>query len=457
MNNLKLSLLLLTLTALFAAQPAEAQDLEQQGLANRMSVLISDFYAAEQYQSADGVDALTTDDFVEERIDGRGTQKMTKPDLLSELRRSQPEGLKKLLARLEVKRQSDVFSTAESSDQVDFKFKLTEFSSLKIDDAAPPQELKKTERFDGNGIAVRRNGKWQLARLQRTLFKNPNKQQLINEVDESFNFEAALLPLIADAIKPESLTVAPDNKSKATDEPAVLALVNAYHNALVKEDTAALERVLADEFFDPQFGSKQLIINYFKLNAHSPKVTRFTAIDVIAPPRIRIYNDAATIWGVASVATREGGKDKSQSYYVTLTAVRQQGIWQIVMSHQSEFNAQVSNPLWDNWQLQSFGATDKQRPVEKDVSIKFTATTFSLTVGDCDPINYEYTFDGYKINAKPSSIVTKSCPRAKDYQKLVEGLKKVYEFKFDNGQLELTYDPGKVIRFTRARSETQPK
>lgn len=114
-----LNLFTLTLFAFLVAQPAKAQDAA--GLANRIAVLVNDFYVAEQLMNANGIDALTVDDFVEERIGGRGAQKTTKSEMLAELHRETLDDFRKVLAKVDVKRSITYVSAKEPGVKVDFK------------------------------------------------------------------------------------------------------------------------------------------------------------------------------------------------------------------------------------------------------------------------------------------------------------------------------------------------
>jgi hypothetical protein len=140
----------------------------------------------------------------------------------------------------------------------------------------------------------------------------------------------------------------PDKKSDKTSKAKeqVTALAVELANALVKGDTAALERILSVDCGTIGPGglplNREMVIRYFKVNENNASVPKLVAID-LGESSIRIYGDTA-VMEVASVVKwrtpdNETGK---KTYMATLVAVRKNGNWQFVATHYSEFESQIS-------------------------------------------------------------------------------------------------------------------
>ena len=136
-----------------------------------------------------------------------------------------------------------------------------------------------------------------------------------------------------------------DKDSKAKEQ--VAALIKEYADALVKGDTATLERILAPEYGDitpdgvPD--TKNLLLEYFKVNG---KNNPLRAIDIMSDILlIRIYDNTAVVYVNATVKWRgKNDQTEEQRYAATLTAVKQNGQWQFVMGQWTEFKSQETKP-----------------------------------------------------------------------------------------------------------------
>jgi ketosteroid isomerase-like protein len=131
-----------------------------------------------------------------------------------------------------------------------------------------------------------------------------------------------------------------DTKSSkmSKTEQDLTALTTEYANALVKRDTAVIERSLADDFMDISptgvMTSKSQLVDAFK-NPVSPTAGKLEAIEA-SDSKIRVYSDAAVM---TARVTWRGQTAKGEAYNVvrsvTLVAVKKNGRWQIVSTQES--------------------------------------------------------------------------------------------------------------------------
>ncbi len=130
-----------------------------------------------------------------------------------------------------------------------------------------------------------------------------------------------------------------DKTSKAKEQ--VMALATELANALVKGDTAVLERILSDDYADVAPNgfptTKKLLIDFFKLNANNPKLEAINLRDSY----VRIYGDTAIIVVPATAKWRRANNQtEEQNYTATLVAIKKNGNWQFVAAHYSEVKVQ---------------------------------------------------------------------------------------------------------------------
>lgn len=139
----------------------------------------------------------------------------------------------------------------------------------------------------------------------------------------------------------------PDKNDKAKKE--VVALAKEYANALVKRDATTMGRILADDYGDVSTIGlptlKHMIVEFFKEPpAGSPRLEAINFDD--NRTFVRVYDNAAVL--ITKITLKwQGSKEElakkwasimplSDAYIVTLVAVKKNGNWQIVSTHESE-------------------------------------------------------------------------------------------------------------------------
>ena len=140
-----------------------------------------------------------------------------------------------------------------------------------------------------------------------------------------------------------------DKNDKAKKE--VIALVTEYNNALLKQDAAALERILADEYRGiSQNGfptNKTLTIRFSKETLPDDILQEAFNLDDDFTD-VSIYGNTAVLVTKLDVKWRKGKEElvekrksivpTGDSYIVTFIAVKKNGNWQIVLTHESIFD-----------------------------------------------------------------------------------------------------------------------
>jgi hypothetical protein len=151
-----------------------------------------------------------------------------------------------------------------------------------------------------------------------------------------------------------------DKDEKAKNE--VIALADAFFKASVKMDAEAMDRILADDYvkiesFDDVGNEismtgipigKDFLIRLFK--GASPDGLRLAAIPMDETATfVRVYGDTAVLvtkitlkWQGSreELAKKYKSMPKNDDFIVTLMAVKKNGAWQIVSTHQSEFKVE---------------------------------------------------------------------------------------------------------------------
>jgi hypothetical protein len=143
-----------------------------------------------------------------------------------------------------------------------------------------------------------------------------------------------------------------DKNAQAKNE--VIALANEYARALVKQDSAAIERILAEDYGDVSttglLTTKSLMLRSFKeLPAEVPR-----------PESVKLENTVVRLYGNTAVMVTtinlkwQGSKEElakkweslmpmRDAYMVTLVAVRKDKTWQIVATQESELSTRISS------------------------------------------------------------------------------------------------------------------
>jgi hypothetical protein len=150
------------------------------------------------------------------------------------------------------------------------------------------------------------------------------------------------------------------DKKSEKDEKAkkeVIALADAYFKASVKMDAETMERILADDFVSIESSDdessdmtgtpidKGFLITLFK--GASPSGLRLADIqmDEIVK-RVRIFGDTAVLYTKITLKWQGDREELAKKYkfmpktdekIVTLVAIKKNGTWQIITTHQSVF------------------------------------------------------------------------------------------------------------------------
>ena len=151
-----------------------------------------------------------------------------------------------------------------------------------------------------------------------------------------------------------------DKDENAKNE--VTAIAEAYFKASVEMDAVAMNRILADDYINIESSDdvgndismtgipmgKDFLIRLFK--GASPDGLRLAAIQMDETTKsVRVYGDTAVLvtkitlkWKGSreELAKKYKSMPKNDDFIVTLVAVKKNGVWQIVSTHQSEFKVE---------------------------------------------------------------------------------------------------------------------
>jgi ketosteroid isomerase-like protein len=125
----------------------------------------------------------------------------------------------------------------------------------------------------------------------------------------------------------------------AEDVAAVISqLEHQWVDAIVKKDTAALDRLLAEDFN----GTSPTAHLYNKTMAvddlsRGTYVVESMNLDEVS---VNAYGDVAVAFTSQEEKSRYGGKDLSGHYHYTDVWARKDGRWQVVASHGTRFDTQ---------------------------------------------------------------------------------------------------------------------
>ena len=135
---------------------------------------------------------------------------------------------------------------------------------------------------------------------------------------------------------------------KAKNE--VLALAREYADAFVKKDVTTLERILRDDYVHISSGLPQpkfLLLRFFNENGIS-NLPSLESIDFDENYKfVRVHGETAVL--VTKITLKwQGSKEEllkkwkgvmpeCDSYFVTLVAVKKNGVWKIISTHSSEY------------------------------------------------------------------------------------------------------------------------
>ncbi len=135
--------------------------------------------------------------------------------------------------------------------------------------------------------------------------------------------------------------LATDKATGSADKAAINTLIQIEHdwaNALVKGDLTTWSRCLAEDWIGttPDGSIVTKAGAYADLKSHAVARTLFRVDDL----KVRLYGDAAIVFGLETEKSKIHGKDMSGQYRFTDVFVKRDGRWQAVASHSSRVSAQ---------------------------------------------------------------------------------------------------------------------
>ena len=124
----------------------------------------------------------------------------------------------------------------------------------------------------------------------------------------------------------------------ASVEQTLLQLERDWEQATVKNDTAALERILAPEFVSTDSDGRLFTRaeGFERRKSGQVKFTTFTQDDY----KVHVIGDTAIVTGRYTAKVTRDGKDVNEREHFTDTFVRRNGRWQAVATHSSHITAQ---------------------------------------------------------------------------------------------------------------------
>ncbi len=121
-------------------------------------------------------------------------------------------------------------------------------------------------------------------------------------------------------------------------EQTIRRLENERSQAIVRGDTATLERIYADDFSN--VGSSGAVRNKAQLIADNKSGAVKVESQTLDNLNVRVYGEAAIATGLATLNGQDKGKDISGQFRFTRVYVKRNGQWQIVVAH----NSRVAQP-----------------------------------------------------------------------------------------------------------------
>ena len=121
-------------------------------------------------------------------------------------------------------------------------------------------------------------------------------------------------------------------------EQAVQQRLNELNTALGSNDTAALDRIYADDYTLVNM-SGAVTTKAQRLAAIKSGELKYESVSV-DEVNIRSYGDTAVVTDRATVKLQDKGQDLSGQYRVTLTFVKMKGAWQLVAAQNTRITEQ---------------------------------------------------------------------------------------------------------------------
>lgn len=145
----------------------------------------------------------------------------------------------------------------------------------------------------------------------------------------------SLLLLAASMYSQNNRPTGEQSSKMAKTEQDILNLVSELANAIVKKDTAAMERLLADDYIDISstgtVATKSQLVPVYK----NPALVKLESIETI-DSKVRVYGAVAVM--TARIVWRgqtADGQVVNRVYANTVVAVKKNGRWQIASTHAS--------------------------------------------------------------------------------------------------------------------------
>jgi len=132
------------------------------------------------------------------------------------------------------------------------------------------------------------------------------------------------------ATKLKAALALPDNNA----EQELLKLEDGWNNAMLKANTAFLDRIFADDLTDTDSEGTvwTKAQDLSDLKSGDFKCTAVTSVD----RKVRVLGDTAIVTGVSTIKAQYKGADKSGQYQWTDTWVKRDGDWVCVATHGSK-------------------------------------------------------------------------------------------------------------------------
>lgn len=125
-------------------------------------------------------------------------------------------------------------------------------------------------------------------------------------------------------------------ESDADVEATILGLEQQWVDAIVNKDTAALDRLLADDFV----GTSPTGFYYYKdtaIDDLAQGTLDVTSMD-LDEASVNVYGDTAVTFTSQEEVSTYAGEDTSGHYRYTNVWIRRDGEWHVVASHGSRFD-----------------------------------------------------------------------------------------------------------------------
>jgi ketosteroid isomerase-like protein len=141
----------------------------------------------------------------------------------------------------------------------------------------------------------------------------------------------------APATPPAETALGPAAASTEDVEATITQLERDWVAAIIKKDTATIDRLLADEFN----GTSPTAHVYPKSMAIDDLTRDTFVVDsmVLDEISVNVYGDVAVAFTSQEEKSRYAGVDTSGHYHYTDVWVKKGGQWQVVASHGSRYNA----------------------------------------------------------------------------------------------------------------------